>query len=137
MDKHQIVITNHTVDQNSLQSLVQSFFSSMDVSSISKARFLLGKNADSNWSIHRASDPNDTIFHVNKLSSPYVIINIPIEKLTKEQALTAAILCKSKSKHKNSPNLEILYTPISNTRLGDVPGLFIIKSESKKKILHV
>ncbi len=137
MDKNQTIITKHTADQSNLQLLVQSFFQSIDTTSIADARFLLGKNADSNWSIHKASEPSDTIFHVNKLSSPYVIVNVPIDKLTKEQISAAAILCKSKSKHKSCPALEILYTPISNTYLGDVPGLFIIKSESKKKLIRV
>jgi hypothetical protein len=136
MDADKIII-KHISDPITLELLVKSFFPSMDTCSVLQARFLLGKNAESNWSIYKVSSPNDTIFHVDKLSSPYVIVNIPMDKLTKEQIYAAAILCKSKSKHKSCHNLEILYTPISNTYLGDKVGLFIIKSENKKKIIKV
>ena len=100
-------------------------------------RFLIGKNAEINWQIYKASDGLDTIFHLDKFPSPYVILNIPIELLTKEQINAAALLCKSKSKYKNITNIGIMYTPISNTNLGIRTGEFIIKSNRKKKIIFV
>ena len=109
----------------------------MDISSVAQARFLLGKNAESNWNIYKASEQTDTIFHVDKLSSPYVIVNVPVDDLSREQISAAAILCKSKSKHRLHHDLEILYTPISNTYLGDKLGMFIIKNNNKKKIIKI
>lgn len=100
-------------------------------------RFMLGKNAELNWLIYKASDQSDTIFHLNKFTSPYVIINVRIDMLTNDQIFIAALLCKSKSKHKNIPNIGIMYTSISNTFLGNKIGEFIIKNNKKKNIIKI
>lgn len=124
--------------QEVLRNLLVNYFGQdVDTKSITDSIFLFGKNAQDNWNIYKASKQTDTIFHLDKLSSPYVIINVPMEFLTKEQIYAAALLCKSKSKYKNMANIGILYTPISNTVLGFVPGSFIVLSNHKKTVVNV
>ena len=97
----------------------------------------VGTSASENWLLYRKSRQCDTIFHLVKYPSAYVIAPIPMEDLTKEQILEAATLCKSKSKYKNLPNLAVMYTPISNTILGMELGSFVVKSNHKKKVVYV
>ena len=99
--------------------------------------YSVGKNAQDNWKIYHESRQTDTIFHLDKFSSPYVIVNISITDLMPEQILTAAQLCKSKSKYKNLSNIGIFYTPISNTKLGDTIGSFVVNSNHKKKLVYI
>jgi predicted ribosome quality control (RQC) complex YloA/Tae2 family protein len=99
--------------------------------------YTVGKNAEDNWKIYRESSQTYTIFHLDKFSSAYVIVNVPMEELTNQQIYTAADLCKSRSKYKNIPNLGVMYTSISNTHLGDKPGAFIVNSNRKVKLVVI
>lgn len=99
--------------------------------------YLIGKNAVENWELYKKSQKTDTIFHLDKFSSAYVIINVEINKLTIEQINTAANLCKSHSKYKNVPHIGVFYTSISNTKLGKEIGSFIIISNRKTKTIKV
>lgn len=99
--------------------------------------YRVGKNATDNWKIYKESSHFDTVFHLDKFSSPYVIVNVPINELTMEQIMTAATLCKSKTKYKNVPNIGVMYTPIANTVLGLKLGSFIISSNHKTKTIYV
>lgn len=109
----------------------------IDTKSITNSRFVVGKNADHNWNLYKESGQTDTIFHLDKFSSPYVIVNVSLGDLTKEQIYAAALLCKSKSKYKTMNNVGILYTSISNTSLGPKTGSFIINSNRKKNVVFV
>lgn len=97
----------------------------------------IGKNAANNWEIYKSSKGSDTIFHLDKFPSPYVIINKPIDELSTPIIEFLAKLCKSKTKYKNVPNIGVLYTLVSNTTLGVKIGSFIINSNRKKNIIHV
>lgn len=103
----------------------------------SRIAYILGKSAEDNWNIYRNSELTDVIFHLDKFSSPYVIINVPINELTKEQIQMAASMCKSNSKYKNLKNLGVMYTSISNTKLGDTVGSFIILRNKLVKTIHI
>lgn len=98
---------------------------------------LVGKNASNNWEIYKLSNQTDTIFHLDKFPSPYVIINKPIAELSTELIQFAATICKSKTKYKNVPNIGVLYTPISNTTIGDKVGSFVVVSNRKKHVVHI
>lgn len=100
-------------------------------------KILVGKNATDNWRIYKESSQMDTIFHLDKFPSPYVIIDVPVDKLTNSQIYQIANLCKSKSKHRCALNISVLYTSVSNTVLGKTVGSFIIISHHKKKITYV
>ena len=99
--------------------------------------YTIGKNAEDNWKIYRESSQTFTIFHLDKFSSAYVIVNVLMEDLTNQQIYTAADLCKSHSKYKNVPNTGVMYTSISNTHLGNKPGAFIVNSNKKVKVVYV
>lgn len=109
----------------------------MDQISSNEPKYIVGKNAQDNWKIYKESNQNDTIFHLDKFSSPYVIVNIPLSELTMDQITTAATMCKSKSKYKNIPGIGVMYTPISNTILGSKVGSFHINSNHKTKVVYV
>lgn len=100
-------------------------------------RYVVGKSASDNWTIHRASSQSDVVFHLDKFSSPYVIVNVPLTDLTNDQIRLAAYLCKMYSKHKAHNNLGVLYTPISNTKLAHEVGSFNIVSNKKKRIIYL
>jgi predicted ribosome quality control (RQC) complex YloA/Tae2 family protein len=99
--------------------------------------FLIGKNAEDNWNIYRKSSQTDVLFHLDKFSSPYVIVNVSIDEITKELIMKAAQLCKGKSKYNNVPNIGVFYTSISNTKLGDKVGSLTLKSKSRRKMVNV
>jgi hypothetical protein len=99
--------------------------------------YLVGKNAADNWRIYKESNLNDTIFHLEKFSSAYIIVNIPMDKMTTEQIANAANLCKSKTKYKNVPDIGVMLTPKSNTKLGNEVGSFIVLSNHKTKVIYV
>ena len=103
----------------------------------SDINLLVGKNAPNNWEIYKLSNQTDTIFHLDKFPSPYVIINKPMAELSTELIQFAATVCKSKSKYKNVPNVGVLYTPIYNTTMGDKIGSFVIISNRKKYLVHI
>ncbi|XWV26021.1 hypothetical protein QJ857_gp1059 [Tupanvirus soda lake] len=130
-------LVKNIVSMDTLQTLINQYAPAMDTSTIFTARFLLGRNADNNWDIYKASNQTDTIFHLDKFPSPYVIINVSIENLTSQQIMVAALLCKLKSKYKSLNNIGVLYTPVSNTLLGSKPGSFIINSNHKKCVINV
>lgn len=110
---------------------------SIDLDDVLQVKYYVGKNAGDNWLIYKNSSQMDTVFHLDKYSSPYVIVNQSIDQLTKNQILTAAVLCKSKSKYKNLKNISVLYTPIANTKLGNKEGSFIIKNNKKKLLIKI
>jgi len=98
--------------------------------------YTVGKNAQNNWDIYRAASQTDTIFHLDNQPSPYVIVSKPVDELTKTEIITAAQLCKAKSKFANT-SITVMYMSISNTYLGEKVGLFYIKSNSKKKTIVI
>lgn len=100
-------------------------------------KYIVGKNAIDNWKIYREAKQIDTIFHLEKFTSPYVIVNFPMNELTKEHIYMAANLCKDNSKYKNVPKLGILYTSISNTKLGNKVGSFVIINRHKIKTIMI
>lgn len=131
------IISKAIASEKDFAKIYELYEPAFDIASVSNIRYLIGKNAENNWNIYQASNRSDTIFHLDKFSSPYVIANVPITELTSEQIYTAAYLCKLKSKYKSYNNIGILYTPISNTNLGNEIGSFNIKSNGKKKVIHV
>lgn len=102
----------------------------------SDVNYYVGTNAEDNWNLYRASSQSFTIFHLDKFSSPYVVIDQEIDNLNQKHLNLASLICKYYSKYKNVPNINIMYTPISNTSLGDTIGSFIVKNNKKKKVYH-
>jgi hypothetical protein len=97
----------------------------------------IGKTAQDNWNILNESSQTHTILHLNSFSSPYVIINKPINQLSKSEITVAAQSCKEHSKYKNYQNLKIFYTSISNVTKADKIGSFHIISRKKLKYINI
>jgi predicted ribosome quality control (RQC) complex YloA/Tae2 family protein len=89
---------------------------------------VVGSNAKENWDLLELSDKTWIILHLDKFTSPYVIIknNNP----TNDTINYAAHLCKDNSKWKFL-KLAVLYTPINNVRKGSKLGEFIMKGKYK------
>lgn len=134
MNTNQNVMLRATVKSEIIETLAKTF--GIDVTT-DWPKFLLGKSAENNWQIYKLSDQCDTVFHLDKFSSPYVIVNKELTSLTKEQIHIAAQLCKNGSKYRDVPNIAIMYTPISNTFLGEKLGSFIIRSNHKVNIVKI
>lgn len=102
-----------------------------------ETKYIVGKNMEDNWKIYKGSSQKDTVFHLDKFSSPYVIVNVPVDQLSTQQINIAASLCKEKSKYKNLPSLGVMYTSIANTKLGTKVGSFIVASNRKRKVVNL
>lgn len=97
----------------------------------------IGKNKEENWKIYNEAEPTHTIFHLDSLSSPYVIVPISIEELTPAVVIEASQMCKLHSKYRNYHQIKVMYTAVSNTRLGAETGSFVVISNRKVKIIKV
>lgn len=97
--------------------------------------YFVGKNAHNNWELLSIAHQNHTLFHLEKFSSPYVIVDQSIDKLYEEEIEQACFLCWTNSKMKKVSTVKIFYTPVSNVYKGSDIGSIIIKSNKKKKII--
>jgi len=120
-----------------LHEILTQHFPHLLDNSVANLKFLIGKNAENNWEIYKSSSQKDVIFHLDKFSSPYVIVNVSMDDLTPDQIKVAATICKLRSKYKNMKNIGVSYTPISNTILGQDVGSYIIRNNHKKKVIYV
>lgn len=98
--------------------------------------FLIGQNANDNWNLLSTSNQKWIWFHLDKFSSPYVIltkslIELKSEKLEKswnDYILKACHLCKENSKYKNI-TVKVIYTNVKNVSKGNIIGEAIIKGK--------
>jgi predicted ribosome quality control (RQC) complex YloA/Tae2 family protein len=94
--------------------------------------FRIGKNAQDNFDIIDAADPDDLWFHVENQASCHVIANIANEDLNKKAIQTiikrGALICKQNSTFKSVKNLSIIYTKIKNVQKTDTVGSVILES---------
>ena len=89
--------------------------------------YLVGTNAQDNFDIIDESEEDDLWFHLSDYSSCHVISKMPQDiKLDKKQKLQiikqGALICKQNSKYKSEPNLDVIYTNISNVTKSNVIG---------------
>lgn len=106
---------------------------------------ICGKNAEDNWKILKEADQNDLWFHLEHDSSPYVILKIDenvsnnlethSSTLLNDLIYEAALLCKSKSKHKNGRNISIMYTKVKNVKKSDVVGEVNITGKTNRIVV--
>jgi len=86
----------------------------------------IGSSAQENWDIIKDSKQNDIWFHLQKRSSPHVVINLPKKTKIKDISSTtikyAATLCKVNSAWKNHKVVTVMYTYIKNVRYGEDIG---------------
>jgi predicted ribosome quality control (RQC) complex YloA/Tae2 family protein len=88
--------------------------------------YLIGTNAQDNFDVIDASDPDDIWLHVKDLPSCHVVAKIPDDMSGNKELLSivkrGALLCKQHSKYSSIQNLEIIYTRIKNVQKTAVPG---------------
>ena len=88
-----------------------------------------GKNASENWELIVKSDKNSVWFHLTSFSSPHTVLNMLYGEIpNKEHIITASNICKAASKQRNTRNIYISYTPISNLKKGPEIGSVIFIS---------
>jgi hypothetical protein len=105
-------------------------------------KFYVGQSAAENWDLldnAKAIDKSYIWFHLDKFSSPYVIMYSSIADIEKFNLsailLYGAALCKEYSKYNYLKDLKILYMPIKNLTKSDTVGEVIIKG--KRKIIKL
>jgi predicted ribosome quality control (RQC) complex YloA/Tae2 family protein len=81
--------------------------------------FTIGGNAQENFDIIDASNPNDIWFHIDGFPSEHVIAGIPEgldtdKKKMAKIATQGAVLCKQHSKYASQKNLRIVYTRVND-----------------------
>lgn len=96
--------------------------------------FKIGQNAQDNFDIIDASNPNDLWFHLYGESSCHVIASmnseIKLDKKQKRQIITqGALLCKQNSRHKSSKDVNIIYTEIKNIEKTETLGSVHVNSQ--------
>lgn len=88
--------------------------------------YLIGSSAQENWDLIDIASQKDVWFHLSQLSSPHVILIIPINvkmsDISKQTLLHCGLACKNNSKYKNLKNVKIIYTEIKNIKKGDNIG---------------
>jgi predicted ribosome quality control (RQC) complex YloA/Tae2 family protein len=90
-----------------------------------EVEFKVGSNAEDNFDIIDAANPEDVWFHINARPSEHVIASIP-DGLNKKQLnkiiVQGAVICKQYSKYSSEKDLEIIYTKVKNIKKTDVIG---------------
>jgi len=98
----------------------------------SDVTFTIGGNAQENFDIIDAANPNDIWFHLDSLPSEHVVATIP-EGLDKKQVLKiatqGAVLCKQYSKYSSHKNLSIIYTKIKDILKTEKVGCVIAQNQ--------
>ena len=101
--------------------------------------FQIGSNAQDNWAILSNADQSWLWFHLDNLTSPYVILKESIKNLKSDiyiLPLTHYIykggsLCKEYSKFKNQ-KVNFIFTEAKNVRKGEKIGEALVKGKVKK-----
>jgi predicted ribosome quality control (RQC) complex YloA/Tae2 family protein len=89
--------------------------------------YYVGENAQDNFDIIDASEPDDIWFHMSNISSCHVVAKMPLNnKLNRKQIhkiiVQGAQLCKQHSRLKSQKDVQITYTKIRNVNKTDIVG---------------
>ena len=85
----------------------------------------IGKNASENSHLIDISSENDVWFHIKDLPSCHVVLknNVPrFKNIPKQIIKRCGHLCKENSSCKNTKNVPVIYTFISNVSKTDIIG---------------
>jgi predicted ribosome quality control (RQC) complex YloA/Tae2 family protein len=97
--------------------------------------YIIGENANDNWDVLKSSKQSWIWFHLDKLSSPYVILSLSLSKLKKSHnnwkdcIRYAALLCKENSKY-TKQTVNVTWTTCKNVSFGSKPGEAIITGKT-------
>jgi predicted ribosome quality control (RQC) complex YloA/Tae2 family protein len=90
--------------------------------------FIVGKNAEDNWSIIKQSESDNFWVHAHGIPSTHVIIEI--DKPNEEEIQYACNLCKLHTKITNN-KIRYIVTRVDNIKLGSKPGEVYFKKEEE------
>ena len=100
--------------------------------------YWIGENAKDNWDILRTAKKQNMQwlwFHLDKMSSAYVILCATKKELKKRRALSnikkAAALCKEHGKYKELPSVGVIYTEVGNVKKGEKIGQVTTKKTTR------
>jgi predicted ribosome quality control (RQC) complex YloA/Tae2 family protein len=97
--------------------------------------YFIGRNARENWQLLDSAEPFDIWFHLDKQSSPYVILQVRDTKEVPYGALVeGARLCKEYSKAKNDKSVPVIYCTVENLKKGKMLGEVITKNTKRLNI---
>ena len=86
----------------------------------------IGGSAKENWNLIDSSKQNDIWFHLEHVSSPHVVLQIPsdidLTNISKQTLIHCAVECKNYSKYKGVKKINVIYTEIKNVKKTDVEG---------------
>jgi predicted ribosome quality control (RQC) complex YloA/Tae2 family protein len=93
----------------------------------------IGKNAKDNWKLLDNAEADDIWFHIDNASSPYVILEVKnLDHIPDNIISECAKLCKSRSKDKDSKNVSVIYTVVSNLKKGEnIGSVYLIAKPDK------
>lgn len=102
----------------------------------------IGRDAQNNWDIITAANPNDIWFHLEDHPSPHIILRINNngdgvdndKKYDKRTINRCAYLCKAGSKLKDTKNVYVIYTEVKNVTKADKPGAVTTTKTKRIKI---
>ena len=97
-------------------------------------QYIIGENAKDNWEVLKLSQQNWIWFHLDNLSSPYVVLSLPLNKLKKHNNWKkylnfGAMLCKDNSKYSNN-KVNVMWTICKNVSFGKTVGEAIITGKT-------
>tara|TARA_B100000902_G_scaffold398720_1_gene466568 strand:- start:5806 stop:6141 length:336 start_codon:yes stop_codon:yes gene_type:complete len=97
-------------------------------------KYMIGENAKDNWEVLKLSQQNWLWFHLDNLSSPYVVLSLPLNKLKKynnwkKYINYGALLCKNYSKYSNK-KVNVIWTTCKNVSFGQKIGEAIITGKT-------
>ena len=101
--------------------------------------YKIGGNAQENFDMIDAAQPNDIWFHVDNLPSEHVVASIPTDKKIDRKQLSkiiaqGAVLCKQYSKYASQKNLPIIYTRIKDLLKTEKVGCVIAQNQ---KVINI
>lgn len=97
-----------------------------------KLTIIVGEKAQENWDIIKKANQKDIWLHLDKHSSPHVIIKYDKKiKINNKIIKYAAELCKTHSKFKNLNKVSVIYTEIKNVKRGTEVGSVTTKNTTK------
>ena len=100
-----------------------------------EVKYIIGENAKDNWEVLKLTQQNWIWFHLDKFSSPYVVLSLPLNKLKKthndwkKYLNYGALLCKANSKHFNK-KVNVIWTLCKNVSYGTQVGEAIITGKT-------
>lgn len=91
--------------------------------------FYVGENAKDNWNMLEKFQQNHIWFHLDKFSSPYVIMES--NDLSKTNLIFGANLCKENSSYKNLKKIKIIYCSLKQLKKCSKIGEVLISGKIK------